>query len=97
MAFTLVRRTTILGHLGPVHVNQPWFEARFEPAAAFEEVRGQFERATRLLLEEERVEEFDALWSALLEGGLRLMPDDGSEPIEDFIIHFDGDSCRFRY
>ena len=91
-----MRGTEVLGTLEVLGPDQPWFNGRFTATPAFEEVRADFQEELRLL-NADRIEEWSAAWERILALGVRLDPQDGGPPIEDFLLHVDGESAWFRF
>lgn len=87
-----------VGTLALDQVAQPWFECRFRPTSAWEPLRPTVEAWTRAVESDDSdeheiiraLEAVDALKLALVS-----VPD--SETIEDFLIHVEGDTARFRH
>lgn len=96
MNYSLVRGPDLLARVLDAQLDMPWHYATLEPAPAWNEVRETFMHAQQLF-QQQRFGELDAIWDELLASGLRLVPDDGSRPIDDFVLHVDGASCWFRF
>jgi hypothetical protein len=95
--FTLDRQGSTLARITGTEPDMPWFEGRFEPTAAFENVRPLFERWGALLDQPDLdVEGWEDISHQVRLLGIRLVPDDGSS-IYDFALYVHGDRCRFRY
>jgi hypothetical protein len=94
--YRVMRGGRLLGTLTSTGCDMPWFEGVFEPTAAFAEVQRLFDHE-RQLLEEDRIDEWSAVWDEIAKPGMRLEPLDGREPIADFMLHIDGQKARWRY
>ncbi|GAA2436735.1 hypothetical protein GCM10010421_28130 [Streptomyces glaucus] len=88
-------------HVGTLlldHIDQPWLHCRFTATAAWDSVRPVLAAWTQAvesddsneLAVDEALEAVDALQLALVAVA-------GSERIDDFLIHVEGDTARFRY
>ena len=99
--FTLQHGETILGTLQTREREYPWTRCNFAATPDFEVFRGLFETELRLLRRppgryvdtaawEQAYAQVDAL-------GLRIVPADGGEVIDDFLLHIDGPEAWLRY
>lgn len=96
MDFLLVRNGKTLARISGTTPDQPWFEADFEPAPAFEDVRPFFDLDARLL-EEDRIDELMGLWDRIDAAGIRLVASESGEPVPGFMLHLEGTRCRLRW
>ncbi len=74
----------------------PWFHGSYVLFPAFEKARSLFAQESALL-DADRIDEWDDLWTAHLAPNLSLRPLDGSEDITRFLIHFDKAHAWWRY
>ncbi|MGW3144036.1 hypothetical protein ACWDG1_05000 [Streptomyces sp. NPDC001177] len=97
-SWQLVQGHTLLGALTLDGIDQPWFRCRFTGTPAWEDARSILEEWTHSIEAEEpdspRVEQVLRAVDAL---HLALVPADGNEPIDDFLIHVRGAQASFRY
>ncbi|OKI96086.1 hypothetical protein AMK10_10615 [Streptomyces sp. CB02058] len=85
--------TLVLGQ-----VAQPWFECSFRPTSAWEALRPTVEAWTRAVESDDSNEdEISRALEAVDALKLTLVSVPGSETIEDFLIHVEGDTARFRH
>ena len=95
----LMRGEELLGTITGLTPDQPFFGGTFTPTPPFEDVRALFQEELHLL--NRSGDDFDvAAWEnayqRILDLGLRLVFDDGSE-VTDFLLHVDGSHAWFRY
>jgi hypothetical protein len=94
----LMRGRALLATLTEENVDQPWIICRFEPTAAFEEVRPLLERLVALV----DSPTFDAdAWEAtrleLKEQGVVLRAAEGTPTLVDFGLDLRGSEAWLRY
>ncbi|MEU4681808.1 hypothetical protein [Streptomyces xinghaiensis] len=97
-SWRLMQGDTQVGTLVLDHIDQPWFHCRFTATPAWEPLRPAMEAWTRVVDSDysnelqitQACEAVDAL-------RLTLLPVSGSDQIDDFLIHVEGDAARFRY
>ena len=89
---------THVGTLVLDHIDQPWFHCRFTATPAWELLRPTVEAWNRAV-ERDRSHELEIAKALEAVDSLRLaiVPVPGSEPIDDFLLHVEGDEARFRY
>ena len=95
-AWALMRGRIRLGTLQVLEVDQPWFRCRFEPTAAFADVRELFAEQQRCL----DVEDWDGLeaaMQAIQARQVRLDALDGDLELTEFLLHIDGEHADLRY
>jgi hypothetical protein len=95
--FHLYRGDVLLGTPSDLQPDFPWVVGSFEPSDAFAAERPLFERSLELL-DAERYDEWEELWTRIAAPGLRIEPlDPADEPIDDFsIIHLRGNRFDLR-
>lgn len=96
--FLLCRDDQLLGELTASSPDFPWHQGNFHPTPAFEEVRSLFEREL-VLMNAEKWVEWEAVWTAIYDLGVKLRPAsarDASEDISEFLLHIDGDEAWWR-
>lgn len=96
--YLLYRNDQLLGELIATSFDFPWHRGNFRPTPAFEEVRPLFERELELLNADQMVE-WEAVWTAIYDLGMRMRPAsirDASEDISEFLLHIDGDEAWWR-
>ncbi|KOV65706.1 hypothetical protein ADL00_19230 [Streptomyces sp. AS58] len=80
------------------HIDQPWHHCRFEATAAWDHVRPTLAAWTRAVEDDGSNElAVDEALEAVEALRLVLVAVADSEYIDDFLIHVDGDTARFRY
>lgn len=97
-SWQLMQAGTRVGTLTLDHIDQPWFRCTFTGTSAWEAIRPILEAWTHSVegaepdhpAVERALEAVDALQ-------LTLVPPDGSDPIDDFLIHIRGSQASFRY
>jgi hypothetical protein len=99
----LVRGNT---HLGTIEVKKgeadlPWYSGAFEPAPAFEAVRGLFERELEMLQantddDDAQWDDWEAVHEELHEPGLHLRSPDKAYTFGEFLIHIKGTEAWWR-
>lgn len=94
-AWELRRGDETVGRLTLEGVDMPWYECGFEPSTGWPRVKPLMDAAQDAWdrYDEESGIEADKAIYAL---GLELVPEDGSEPIGDFLLRIEGGSARFR-
>jgi len=94
MAYQLFRGDVLLGVIREETPDFPWTLGTFTPTAAFAAVRPLFDA----LKGTSTMQEWNDRWLQLHSPGLRLVPDDSSEPtITDFVLHIDGTRFQLKY
>lgn len=96
--YLLYRNHQLLGELIGISDKFPCHQGVFRPAPAFEEVRPLFARELELL-NADRMDEWEAVWTAIFDLGVKLRPAsarDASEDISEFILHLDGSEAWWR-
>ncbi|MEV8015886.1 hypothetical protein AB0O76_05930 [Streptomyces sp. NPDC086554] len=97
-SWELIQANNLLGTLTLDEIDQPWFRCHFTGTSAWEGVRPILEEWTHSIEAEQpdppRVNRAMGAVDAL---ELSLVPADGSEPIDDFLIHVRGTQASFRY
>ncbi|MFB7134416.1 hypothetical protein ACFCZY_22695 [Streptomyces sp. NPDC056237] len=97
-SWQLMQAHTLLGTLTLDEIDQPWFRCHFTGTQAWEDVRPVLEEWTHSIEPEEpdppKVDQALRSVDAL---HLALVPTDGNEPIDDFLIHIRGSRASFRY
>ena len=94
--WALKRDDVVLGYLTDCRVSQPVFHCKFRPTAEFESVKHLFDRELALL-NENRMDEYEAAYDEIDELGLHLSPPEGQPIISEFLLHIEGDAAWFRY
>ncbi|MGV9564315.1 hypothetical protein [Streptomyces sp. NPDC003480] len=97
-SWRLMQGQSHLGTLTLDHIDQPWFHCCFTATAAWEPLRPTVAAWTQAVESNDSneleiaktLEDVDAL-------GLLLVSVAGSQQIDDFLIHVEGDAARFRY
>lgn len=81
------------------YIDQPWFHCYFTASPSWESARPTVEEWTRATLEKNATDvlRIPRAWLALQDLGLTLVPLDGAPPVDDFLLHVDGVTARFRY
>jgi hypothetical protein len=95
-ALLLKRGETTLGTLRPYNTDFPRTNCKFEPTQGFDEIKPLFEEELRLL-DAEDFTAFEEAYEKIQALGLSLVPADGRQIIEDFLLHILGDEAWFRY
>ncbi|MGK5500681.1 hypothetical protein [Streptomyces sp. URMC 125] len=85
-----------VGKLSLEGVDMFWHDCRFEASSGWPALRPLFE-ASHAAWERQDTDAAVEADEAIYALGLELVPEDGSEPITDFLLRIDGDSARFRY
>jgi len=96
-AWQLVCGGKVLGTLTYRTVDQPFFHCHFSPTADFAEVAPLY-AAELESLNTGRMDRWEQDYEKILALGLKLIPvePDTSPPIEEFLLHVDGDTAWFR-
>lgn len=97
----LVRGNTVLGTVvvDAAACDFPWYAGSFKPTKEFEAVRGLFERELAVLranTNDERWDEWEAMYDELADPGLRLQSPDGLYVADGLIIHVSGAEAWWR-
>ena len=94
----LRRGDVLLGTLHACGSDQPWLVCRFEATAAFEEVRPLFDEELRIMdsMSDLDVDAWERAYGRIDNLGLRLVPADGGDAIDAFLLHIQGQRARFR-
>ena len=91
-AWNLMLSDTRLGRLSLREGEGSWLMCAFEPTDAFERAKPLFDEDLRI-----RNASDTAAWEKFYETiralGLRLEPEDGGEPIREFLIHIENDEA----
>jgi hypothetical protein len=97
LAWQLVYGGNVLGTLTYRTVDQPFFHCHFSPTADFAEVAHLY-AAELKSLDAGLMERWERDYEKILALGLKLVPvdPDTSPPIEEFLLHIDGDTAWFR-
>jgi hypothetical protein len=98
-SWQLKRGETVVATLTLDYVDQPWFHCHFTAGPAWESIRPSVEEWTQATLERDApdVLRIPHAWKTVKDLGLILVPLDGTPPIEDFFLHVDDATARFRY
>ncbi|WP_327190052.1 hypothetical protein [Streptomyces xinghaiensis] len=97
-SWRLMQGDTQVGTLVLDHIDQPWFHCRFTATPDWEPLRPVVETWTRVVESDDSDElQITQALEAVDALHLTLLPVSGSEEIDDFLIHVDGDAARFRY
>ncbi|AJF70497.1 hypothetical protein [Streptomyces vietnamensis] len=86
----------LVGTLTLEEIDMFWSDCRFEPAPAWDDLRPLFAASRDAWV---RGDEEAALAAdeAIHAEGLILVPDEGGDPITDFLIRINGETARFRH
>ncbi|MFB7288337.1 hypothetical protein [Actinacidiphila glaucinigra] len=95
-AWQLRRGEEVIGRLVLETVDMFWYDCRFEASTGWPTLRPHMEalRAAAERRDMDAIHKVDEAISAL---SLELAPEDGGEPITDFLVRIKGDSARLRY
>jgi hypothetical protein len=95
--FKLYRGSSLLGkvELKAELCDFPWYGGSFTAAADYAKVEHLFREELRLL-EEDEMDAWSEIWNQIEEPGLKLVPDDGTTPVTDLIIHIEEGEARWR-
>ena len=95
----LKRGNALLGTLQVIDLDQPWFICEFVRASGFESVKPLFDEELALLEGSDNfdIDAWENAYSRIDDLGLQLVPTDGGTPIDEFVLHIDGQEARFRY
>ncbi|MFJ9584503.1 hypothetical protein [Streptomyces acidicola] len=97
-SWRLLQGDTPVGTLMLHHIDQPWFHCSFTATAAWESLRPTVVAWTQVVESNDSDElEVNEALEAIDALGLVLVPVAESEQIDDFLIHIEGDTARFRY
>ncbi|MFI1481826.1 hypothetical protein [Streptomyces sp. NPDC020747] len=97
-SWQLMQAHTLLGTLTLEEIDQPWFRGHFSGTPAWEDVRPILEEWTRSIeAEEPDPPRVDQAMRAVDGLHLSLVPANGDELIDDFLIHVRGTQASFRY
>ncbi|MFD9908500.1 hypothetical protein [Streptomyces sp. NPDC059063] len=99
-AWHLKRGETVVAALRLDYIDQPWFHCHFTAdGPAWESIRPTVEEWTRATLETNPADvlRIPRAWEAFQALNLVLVPLDNAPPIEEFFLHVDGKTARFRY
>lgn len=77
-------------------IDQPWFHAAFESTTDFAQIQPLFETELQLFHAGD-MDEWESAYSAIDALALRLESADGTQTIDDFLLHIDGRAAWFRY
>ena len=93
-----MRGDALLATLRKADADQSWFICAFEPTPAFEEYRTLFEEEERILNGPgDTFELWEAAYARIDALGLRLVPNDGTEDIIEFLLHVYGNEAWLKY
>jgi hypothetical protein len=99
--FRLQRGETLLGLLYPRGREDPWVQCSFTPTPAFDGVRQLFAAELHLLRyppgHHADPEVWERAYARVDALGLLIVPIDGGETIDDFLLHIDGPVAWLRY
>ncbi|MER7312071.1 MULTISPECIES: hypothetical protein [Streptomyces] len=86
----------LVGTLTLEEIDMFWSDCHFEPAPAWDDLRPLFDASRDAWV---RGDEEAALAAdeAIHAEGLILVPDEGGDPITDFLIRINGETARFRH
>ena len=94
--WTLMIGDSVLGMLTLDDLDMPWLCCHFTPTPSFEQVRPLFVAELEVLEGQWDEEQWEKAYAAIVALELRLVGDDG-QIIDEFLLHIDGDTARFRY
>ncbi len=94
--WTLMMGDSALGTLTPYDSDWPWEYCHFTPTPAFEQVRPLFVAELEILEGQWDEAQWEKAYDAIAALKLRLVRDDG-QIIDEFLLHIDGDTARFRH
>ena len=96
--YLLYRGEKLLGVITYDHCDQPWEYGLFEPAPAFEQVRGLFAQEVELLHHGGiQSGEWEKVWRQIKEPGLRLLSEQTGHPEwTDILVHIDDKQVSWR-
>ena len=87
----------VLGTLKPYDLDQPFINCKFEPAEAYADFKPLFDAELQELEKDEDLDHWQRLYQKIFDLGLRLESEDGSEQINEFLLHIQDNEAWFRY
>ena len=95
--FFLFRGDDLLGVVTQTYDDFPWHHGSFEPSPEFYAVKELFDKERTMLERTEfDVDHWENVWEEIIRPGLRLVPVDSGNSIDELLILIDGTETWWR-